>query len=164
MRIDTHLHVYADASEGLHDLTAYPIVEYGEKDDVVFAGVAGTVTDALSTLEEGGFDYAAVLGSFELPALPHPPGGADYWPTVPAHPELRDELIAYNRWLLRSRSAASTPAAVPRRQPRRHDIGRGLRPLRRALRRCGGSRAEGAPDRDPHLSRRPPYGGSLRRV
>lgn len=99
MRIDTHLHLYADAAQGLHDLTAYPIVEYGEKDDVEFAGIAGTVDDALATLEAEGFDYAAVLGSFELPALPHPPSGADYWPSSPTHAHLRDELVAYNRWL-----------------------------------------------------------------
>ena len=41
MRIDTHLHLYADPAQGLHDLTAYPIVEYGEKPDVTFAGLAG---------------------------------------------------------------------------------------------------------------------------
>lgn len=99
MRIDTHLHLYADPAQGLHDLTAYPIVEYGEKDDVTFAGLAGTVADALATLEAEGFDYAAVLGSFELPELPHPPGGADYWPAVPPHADLRDDLVAYNRWL-----------------------------------------------------------------
>ena len=98
MRIDTHLHLYADPAQGLHDLTAYPIVEYGEK-DVTFAGLAGTVADALETLEAEGFDYAAVLGSFELPDLPHPPGGADYWPAVPPHAALRGDLIAYNRWL-----------------------------------------------------------------
>ena len=39
------------------------------------------------------------LGSFELPELPNPPGGADYWPAVPPHAGLRDELVAYNRWL-----------------------------------------------------------------
>ncbi|KAA9108024.1 amidohydrolase family protein [Microbacterium rhizomatis] len=99
MRVDTHLHAYADAAEGLHDLTAYPIVEYGEKDDVVFAGVAGTVDDALRALADADVDYAALLGSYELPALPHPEGGARHWPVPPAHPDHVDGLVAYNRWL-----------------------------------------------------------------
>jgi hypothetical protein len=99
MRIDTHLHAYADAAQGAYDLSAYPIVEYGELAGVRFAGVAGTVDDALAALDAGGFDYAALLGSYELPALPHPPEGARHWPQPPAFPELAGELVAYNRWL-----------------------------------------------------------------
>lgn len=99
MRVDTHLHAYADAADGMYDLTAYPIVEYGDKDDVEFAGVAGTVDDALAALESAGVDYAALLGSYELPALPHPAGDARHWPAPPAYPDHVEALIAYNRWL-----------------------------------------------------------------
>lgn len=98
MRIDTHLHAYADAAEGEYDLTTYPIVEYGDK-EVVFAGVAGTIDDALDALSSARFDYAALLGSFELPDLPHPADDARHWPAQPAYAHLRDELVAYNRWL-----------------------------------------------------------------
>ncbi|MGA1838740.1 amidohydrolase family protein [Herbiconiux sp. 11R-BC] len=99
MRVDTHLHAYADAAEGLYDLTAYPIVEYGEKPDVEFAGVAGTIDDALRALDDAGFDYAALLGSYELPELPHPAGDARHWPVPPSHADHAGALIAYNRWL-----------------------------------------------------------------
>jgi uncharacterized protein len=111
MRIDTHLHAYADASEGEYDLSAYPIVEYGAKEDVAFAGVAGTVDDALQALESAHFDYAALLGSFELPELPHPPGGGRHWPAAPVHGHHRGELIAYNRWLCDQ--GAAHPTLLP---------------------------------------------------
>ena len=98
MRIDTHLHAYADPAEGEFDLTTYPIVEYGEK-DVSFAGVPGTIPDAVAALADAGFDYAALLGSFELPQLPHPPEDARHWPAAPVHEAFHDDLVAYNRWL-----------------------------------------------------------------
>ena len=110
MRIDTHLHAYADAAEGQYDLTTYPIVEYGEK-DVSFAGVPGTIDDAVQALDAAGFDYAALLGSFELPALPHPPQDARHWPTVPEHDQHYDDLIAYNRWLCDQ--GAENPVLLP---------------------------------------------------
>jgi predicted TIM-barrel fold metal-dependent hydrolase len=99
VRIDTHLHAYADAAQGAYDLNSYPIVEYGEFDDVRFAGVSGTVEDAITALAEGGFDYAALLGSYELPGLPHPPADGRHWPQPPALPDFAAELVAYNRWL-----------------------------------------------------------------
>jgi predicted TIM-barrel fold metal-dependent hydrolase len=110
MRIDTHLHAYADAAEGEHDLTTYPIVEYGDK-DVSFAGVNGTIDDAVAALADAGFDHAALLGSFELPELPHPPGDARHWPAQPVYGQFRDELIAYNRWLCDQ--GAAHPVLLP---------------------------------------------------
>ncbi|GAA1688137.1 4-hydroxyphenyl-beta-ketoacyl-CoA hydrolase [Microbacterium sediminicola] len=98
MRVDTHLHIYADPARGLYEIENYPIVEYGQK-DVTLAGVGGSVDDALAALADGGFDYATVLGSFEVPSYPDPPEGAVHWPTTPVHPELRDDLIAYNKWV-----------------------------------------------------------------
>lgn len=98
MRVDTHLHIYADPARGLYEIETYPIVEYGLK-DVTFAGVGGSVDDALAALAEAGFDYAAVLGSFEVPSYPDPPAGARHWPAPPAHSDLRDDLIAYNKWV-----------------------------------------------------------------
>lgn len=98
MRIDTHLHVYADPAVGLHEVGAYPIVEYGEF-PVEFAGVGGSVDDALAALAEADVDYAAMLGSFELPELPHPRAQGGRWNAQPEHPEHREALIAYNHWL-----------------------------------------------------------------
>lgn len=99
MRVDIHLHAYAEASVGLSNQAMYPITEYGEKDGVHSAGVAGTVPEALAAMDAAGLDYAALLGSFELPDLPFPPNGARHWPAEPTHPEFADELIAYNRWV-----------------------------------------------------------------
>lgn len=99
MRVDTHLHVYATAEQGLFDTSEYPITEYGEKDGVTFSSRAGTVQDALDALDAGAIDYAAALGSFELPALPHPPDQARFWPDDPAYASFHDALVEYNRWL-----------------------------------------------------------------
>jgi uncharacterized protein len=66
---------------------------------VRFSDRAGTVADAVAALDHADVDFAAVLGSFELPDLPHPPGGARNWPADPVHGHLADELRAYNGWL-----------------------------------------------------------------
>jgi len=99
MRIDTHVHVYATAEQGLFEVGEYPITEYGEKSDVRFSTRAGTVDDALAAMAMAGIDYSAMLGSFELPELPFPPGGERHWPDDPPFAELADDLVAYNRWL-----------------------------------------------------------------
>ena len=99
MRIDTHLHIYADPDRGRYEIENFPIVEYGDKSDIPLAGVGGSVDDALAALEEAGFDYAAVLGSYEVPGYPDIPEGLVHWPAEPVHGAHRDDLIAYNRWV-----------------------------------------------------------------
>lgn len=99
MRIDTHMHLYADAAAGRYETTAYPIVEYGPMDGVRFSSRAGTVQDGLDALAEAGMSHAAVLGSYELPGLPFPPDGERHWPAPPAYPEHAERLRAYNLWL-----------------------------------------------------------------
>jgi len=99
MRIDTHMHLYASAEEGLHDTTTFPITEYGRLDGVRFSSRAGTVEDGLAALSEAGMSYAAVLGSYELPELPFPPHGARHWPVPATFPEHAPRLRAYNEWL-----------------------------------------------------------------
>ncbi|MFG6446204.1 amidohydrolase family protein [Microbacterium sp. P07] len=99
MRIDTHLHIYADPARGLYEIENFPIVEYGDKADIVLAGVGGSVDDALAALDEAGFDYAAVLGSYEVPGYPDIPAGLEHWPVPPHYGQYRDDLVAYNRWV-----------------------------------------------------------------
>ncbi|MFT4307626.1 MAG: amidohydrolase family protein [Microbacterium sp.] len=99
MRVDTHLHVYADPARGRYEIENFPIVEYGQKDDVPLAGVGGSVEDALAALDDAAFDYAAVLGSYEVDGYPDLPAGLDHWPAEPVHGRYRDDLIAYNRWV-----------------------------------------------------------------
>ena len=99
MRIDTHMHIYADPERGRYEIENFPIVEYGEMADVPLAGVGGSLEDALAALDDADFDHAAVLGSYEVPGYPDLPPGLDHWPAEPVHGELRDELIAYNRWV-----------------------------------------------------------------
>lgn len=128
MRVDIHLHAYADASVGLSNQATYPIVEYGDKPGVHSAGVAGTVPEALDAMDAAGIDYAALLGSFELPDLPFPPDGARHWPTQPTHPEFADDLIAYNRWICEVGAehprllpfVTANPAALSSAQARDH--------------------------------------------
>lgn len=99
MRVDTHVHVYQTAEQGLFETGEYPITEYGEKPDVRFSDRAGTVQDALDALDLAAIDYGAMLGSFELPELPFPPGDERHWPNDPPYSALADDLVAYNRWL-----------------------------------------------------------------
>lgn len=99
MRVDTHVHVYETAEQGLFDTSEYPITEYGEKDGVAFSARAGTVQDALDAMKAADIDYSAMLGSFELPALPFPPDEARHWPNDPVYAALTDDLMAYNAWL-----------------------------------------------------------------
>jgi predicted TIM-barrel fold metal-dependent hydrolase len=99
MRVDTHVHVYSTAEQGLFETSEYPITEYGEKPGVRFSSRAGTVQDALDAMDLAAIDYAAMLGSFELPALPFPPEQARHWPNDPPFAALADDLVDYNRWL-----------------------------------------------------------------
>jgi len=128
MRVDTHMHVYATAEQGLFEANAYPITEYGDKADVRFSARAGTVQDALDALDAASIDYAAMLGSFELPDLPFPPEQARHWPNDPPFAPLADELIAYNRWLCAVAAeqrrllpfVTVNPAVMTSRQSARH--------------------------------------------
>lgn len=99
MRIDTHLHIYADPARGLYEIENFPIVEYGEKADIPLAGVGGSVDDALAALDAAGFDYATVLGSYEVPGYPDLPDGLTHWPAQPHYGQYREDLVAYNRWV-----------------------------------------------------------------
>jgi predicted TIM-barrel fold metal-dependent hydrolase len=111
MRVDTHMHIYATAEQGLFDTSEYPITEYGDKPDVKFSSRAGTVQDAIDALDAANIDYAAALGSFELPALPLPPESARHWPEDPAFASLTDDLMEYNRWLCQV--GAENPRLLP---------------------------------------------------
>lgn len=99
MLVDTHLHAYRDAAQGLFETSAYPIDEYGAHDGVRYSPRAGTVADAVAALAEAGVAHAALLGSYELDGLPHPPGAHRHWPAAPPYARLADDLRAYNRWL-----------------------------------------------------------------
>lgn len=111
MRIDTHLHIYADPAQGLYEIESFPIVEYGEMADVPLTGVGGSVDDAIAALDEAGFDYATVLGSYEVPGYPDLPGGRKHWPSPPVHRRYRDDLVAYNRWICEM--TAPHPQLIP---------------------------------------------------
>ncbi|EHN09349.1 hypothetical protein PAI11_38070 [Patulibacter medicamentivorans] len=99
MRIDSHMHLYPTAAAGRAVVTAYPIVEYGEHAGVARSDRAGTVADGLAALADAGAAHGVVLGEFELPGAPFPPGGERWWPADPPHAEAREALLAYNRWL-----------------------------------------------------------------
>jgi uncharacterized protein len=50
--VDTHMHLYADAEQGLFETGAYPITEYGDHEGVRFSARAGTVDDGLAALAD----------------------------------------------------------------------------------------------------------------
>lgn len=99
MRIDTHMHLYADPAQGEYETSAYPIREYGDFDAVRFSARAGGVDDGLAALDEAGMDFAAVLGSYELPDLDFPPDDARHWPEPPPFADHGEAIREYNRWL-----------------------------------------------------------------
>ncbi len=99
MRVDTHMHAYSTAEQGLFETGEYAITEYGDKSDVLFSDKAGTVDDVLRAMVEADIDYAVILGSFELPELPFPPERARFWPEDPVFAAAHDDLVDYNRWL-----------------------------------------------------------------
>jgi predicted TIM-barrel fold metal-dependent hydrolase len=111
VKVDTHLHIYADPARGRYEIENFPIVEYGEKSDIPLAGVGGSVDDALAALDDAGFDYATVLGSYEVPGYPDLPQGLDHWPAEPHYGRYRDDLVAYNRWVCEM--AAPHPKLLP---------------------------------------------------
>lgn len=111
MRIDTHLHIYADPARGLREIASFPIVEYGKKADIPLAGVGGSVEEALAALDDAGFDYATVLGSYEVPGYPGLPEGLTHWPAEPVYGEHREDLVAYNRWVCEM--TAPHPKLIP---------------------------------------------------
>lgn len=111
MRIDTHLHVYADPAQGFAEVENLPIVEYGEKVDVPLAGVGGSVVDALATLADARYDYGVVLGSYEVPGYPDPPDVGGHWPAEPLYENHRNDLVAYNKWVCDM--TAAHPSLIP---------------------------------------------------
>lgn len=111
MRVDTHVHIYADPARGLFEIENFPIVEYGQMESIPLAGVGGSRRQALDMLDEGGVDYATVLGSYEVPGYPDLPEGLRHWPADPVYAEYRDDLVAYNRWVCEM--TADVPQLLP---------------------------------------------------
>jgi predicted TIM-barrel fold metal-dependent hydrolase len=109
MRIDTHVHIYADPERGRYEIENFPIVEYGEMAEIPLAGVGGSREDALEMLAAADVDYATVLGSYEVPGYPDLPEGRRHWPAEPVYAQYRDDLVAYNRWVC---EMASTDARL----------------------------------------------------
>lgn len=99
MRIDTHMHLYADPAQGLFEVEQFPIVEYGSMERIPLAGVGGAIDEGLAALRAADFDHALLLGSYEVPGYPDPPVEGGHWPEPPRYPEYRDNLVAYNRWV-----------------------------------------------------------------
>ena len=107
--LDFHMHLFPSAAEGRRAVADFPIVEYGEHDGVPFSTRAGTVADGLAALAAAGAAHGCILGSYELPRLPHPPDGG--WPAAPPYPEHAAELRTYNEWVCEA--GAAHPELLP---------------------------------------------------
>ncbi|HEV7677438.1 MAG TPA: amidohydrolase family protein [Candidatus Dormibacteraeota bacterium] len=84
MIVDAHLHLYRTAREGVQGKAAYPIWEYGERDEVQFADHSGDVESAIEAMDRAGASVAVVTNLLDVVR----PGVA------PA-----DDLRSLNRWL-----------------------------------------------------------------
>jgi predicted TIM-barrel fold metal-dependent hydrolase len=108
--IDSHIHIYPTREIGERLKSSYAILDYGEKDDVVFSPRSGVLDDAVAAMDESGVACAAVLNIFELPSWASPPAGR-FWPASPPLAALRDDLTASNEWIcgLRDRERRLLP-------------------------------------------------------
>ncbi len=82
--IAAHMHLYRSADEGATGKAGYQIWEYGDKANVHFSRRSGDVASAIDAMDAAGCQVAVVANLLDVPR-----------PGVP----LRDDLVAFNRWL-----------------------------------------------------------------
>ena len=120
VRIDSHVHIYQRAEEGVAAKEEYEIWEYGRQEEVAYCDVPGTVDDLLQSMERAAMDKVVILNLFmadeRRPILLRelPPGlGSSERERAEREIEarLREELIAFNRWACDV--ARDRPAIIP---------------------------------------------------
>ena len=64
IKVDSHVHLYPTAEDGLADKESYQIWEYGERADMCFSDLAGTLDDAKEAMAAAGVSKAVVVNLF----------------------------------------------------------------------------------------------------
>ncbi len=107
IKIDSHIHVFARAEDGIESKQAYEIWEYGRQDEVVLSELAGTVEDLLEAMRKAGIAKAVALHIFaaveerrkQIDALPPGLAGSERDAALARiEARLADDLKAFNRW------------------------------------------------------------------
>ena len=119
IKIDSHVHIYPDATEGLAAKESYEIWEYGAQDEVRMSALAGTVAEIESAMAEAGIARAIAVNLFfadeqraAYRARLNPDRGEAAQRTALEGFEARlaEGLKAFNRWACRV--AREHPAIV----------------------------------------------------
>ena len=107
VRIDSHVHIYQSAEEGIAAKEGYEIWEYGPQDEVAICDVPGTVNDLLHSMEKSSMDKVVIVNLYVADeqrlilrkALP-PNLGQNERERAERDIEacVREELLAFNRW------------------------------------------------------------------
>lgn len=107
IRIDSHVHIYQSADEGVAAKEGYEIWEYGKQDQVAFSDVPGTVDDLLNSMEKSAMDKVVIVNLYVADeqraiyrkALPQNLGqGEREKAEGEIEARVREELFAFNRW------------------------------------------------------------------
>lgn len=120
IKVDSHVHLYPTAEDGLADKESYQIWEYGERADMCFSDLAGTLDDAKEAMAVAGVSKAVVVNLFmgrllreaAIAELPEGTGGPDRETAladIDAH--IVDRMKTFNRW--GCQVAADQPQFVP---------------------------------------------------
>ncbi len=120
LKIDSHIHIYQTAEEGIGAKEGYEIWEYGAQEEVALSRLAGTVDEVLAAMEEADIAKAVAVNLFiadeqrKKYAEALPPDQAEAV-RAGAHAEvearLRDDCVAFNRWACQV--ARDHPTIVP---------------------------------------------------
>ena len=107
IRIDSHVHIYQSAEEGVAAKEGYEIWEYGKQDQVAFSDVPGTIDDLLSSMEKSAMDKVVIVNLYvadEQRAIYRKALSSNLGQSEREKAEreiearVREELFAFNRW------------------------------------------------------------------
>ena len=107
VRIDSHVHIYQSAEEGVAAKEGYEIWEYGKQDEVAFSDVPGTVDDLLNSMEKSSMDKVVIVNLYVADeqraiyrkALSSTLGQSEREKAErEIEARVREELFAFNRW------------------------------------------------------------------
>jgi predicted TIM-barrel fold metal-dependent hydrolase len=107
VRIDSHVHIYQSADEGIAAKEGYEIWEYGRQDEVAICDVPGTVDDLLQSMEKSSMDKVVIVNLYVADeqrailrkALPPNLGQSERERAErDIEARVREELLAFNRW------------------------------------------------------------------
>ena len=107
VRIDSHVHIYQSAEEGIAAKEGYEIWEYGRQEEVAISDVPGTVDDLLRSMAKAAMDKVVIVNLYVADerrpnlrkALPPNLGPSERERAErEIEARVREELMAFNRW------------------------------------------------------------------